>query len=382
MLHALSLRVSWICLLLFSSGACFPATKDDYQYPYTAAVSSDEPTAQLSLEEPSYQSESDVSDNLSPRSGAQLQPSAVQEPAEAQQAPAAAAATSWATYQPATYDVSSASRPARAPQGSGHVGAPSFHAQSQPQAAPAAVPYAAPAAVSYAAPAAVSYAAPAAVSYAAPAAVSYAAPGASYGGFGAGSYGAPGASHGGFNAPAASHGGFGAGSYGAPGASHGGFNAPAASHGGFASAGPAYESTILYSGAPSFSFEGSTFGSEWSALPTVGFESFNPNGWMPSRSLPDFSVWGSQEEAAAAAAGVGSKGVKGVQQAEEEVETFSVPASSYIVQTRNGYQRAREVSSHMNYSPEVPEPEVVYYEVVQKAVPQAEPVKGGKGGKY
>ncbi|XP_067433188.1 uncharacterized protein [Thunnus thynnus] len=31
----LSLRVSWICLL-FSSGACFPATKGDYKYPYTA----------------------------------------------------------------------------------------------------------------------------------------------------------------------------------------------------------------------------------------------------------------------------------------------------------------------------------------------------------
>ncbi|XP_034534194.1 apomucin-like [Notolabrus celidotus] len=361
MLHALSLRVSWICLLLFSSGACFPATKDEYQYPY-AAVSSDGPSPRSGAPEGSR----------APLISLQPQQAAVQEPAAAQQAPAAAA-TSYASpsYQPNSFVVNSASRPARNPQGSGHV---SFSAQSQPGAGSAG---------HYAGPA-VSYAAPAAVSYAAPAAVAYAAPGASYGGFGAGSYGAPGASHGGFNAPAASHGGFGAGSYGAPGASHGGFNAPAASHGGFASAsaGPAYGSTILYSGAPSFSFEGSTFGSEWSALPTVGFESFNPNGWMPSRSLPDFSVWGSQEEAAAAAAGVGSKGVKGVQQAEEEVETFSVPASSYIVQTRNGYQRAREVSSHMNYSPEAPEPEVVYYEVVQKAVPQAEPVKGGKGGKY
>ncbi|XP_034534195.1 prisilkin-39-like [Notolabrus celidotus] len=212
-------------------------------------------------------------------------------------------------------------------------------------------------------------------------------------GWGSGASSSLGAGSATYSAPAVSHGGYGAaagGSYGgydaaAAGGSYGGYDAAAAggSYGGYAGGAAAGGSTILYSGAPSFSFEGAdSFGSEWSALPTVGFESFNPNGWMPSRSLPDFSVWGSQEEAAAAAAGVGSKGVKGVQQAEEEVETFSVPASSYIVQTRNGYQRAREVSSHMNYSPEAPEPEVVYYEVVQKAVPQAEPVKGGKGGKY
>ncbi|CAK6983277.1 nuclear pore complex protein NUP98A-like [Scomber scombrus] len=35
MVLGLSLRVSWICLLLFSSGACFPAT-GDYKYPYMA----------------------------------------------------------------------------------------------------------------------------------------------------------------------------------------------------------------------------------------------------------------------------------------------------------------------------------------------------------
>ncbi|XP_044035516.1 proline-rich protein 36-like isoform X2 [Siniperca chuatsi] len=34
MVLGLSLRVSWICLLLFSSGAAFPASKEDYKYPY------------------------------------------------------------------------------------------------------------------------------------------------------------------------------------------------------------------------------------------------------------------------------------------------------------------------------------------------------------
>ncbi|XP_074518625.1 uncharacterized protein LOC141784691 isoform X2 [Halichoeres trimaculatus] len=136
--------------------------------------------------------------------------------------------------------------------------------------------------------------------------------------------------------------------------------------------------TLVYSGgAPSFRFEGPGFGNEYAPLPMVGFESFNPNGWMPSRSFPDFTVWGAGEVANEGSKH--SKGVKGVQQEEEEVETFSVPASSYIVQTRNGYQRAREVSSHMNYAPELPEPAVIYYEVKQKVAPQDEPVKGGKG---
>ncbi|CAJ1081381.1 prisilkin-39-like [Xyrichtys novacula] len=166
-------------------------------------------------------------------------------------------------------------------------------------------------------------------------------------------------------------------SYGA-GDSHGGFGA-ASYPAGAAPGGDA--ATVVSSGAPSFRFDGPTFANEWAALPNIGFESFDPNGWMPSRSFPDFTVWGPAEEEPANPDGKG-KGGKGVQdEEEEEQETFSVPASSYIVQTRNGYQRARQVTSHMNYSPELPEPAVIYYEVIQRAEPQDEQVKGGKGKK-
>ncbi|CAJ1081382.1 apomucin-like [Xyrichtys novacula] len=327
MLHGLSLRVSWICLLLFSSGACFPAAIDDYQYPYT-----------------------DVSSvGLSPRSGApdshrpplqSLEPAAAQE-AEIQ-SPSTSGATSLASpsYQPNSFVVSSESRPARAPQSSGYVSAPSF--SMKPQSAASSGHFAAysPAA---SAPSHSVAAYPAASShFAAP--VSYGAPSMSYG------------------APAASHGGFGAASY--PGG-----------------AAPGGETRVVYSGAPSFGFDGPTFATEWAALPSIGFESFDPNGWMPSRSFPDFTVWGPAEEEPANPDGKG-KGGKGVQdEEEEEQETFSVPSSSYIVQTRNGYQRARQVTSHMNYSPELPEPAVIYYEVIQRAEPQDEQVKGGKGKK-
>ncbi|XP_074519551.1 uncharacterized protein LOC141785259 [Halichoeres trimaculatus] len=309
MLPGLSQRVSWICLLLFSSAVCFPAI-DDYQYSYTDA-STDDTAAQTSVEEPAPEPTMEMSaedEMFSPRSGVQ-QPAAAQQQAGSQsenQGPSGSATASWASYQPSNYGVSSTSR----------------------------------AGPSYSAPAAAyspTYAAAPAPSYTTPAA------------------------HGGFRGHGAS------GGYGGYGAAYDG-----------AAEGPSSAGTLVYSGgAPSFRFEGPGFGNEYAPLPMVGFESFNPNGWMPSRSFPDFTVWGAGEVANEGSKH--SKGVKGVQQEEEEVETFSVPASSYIVQTRNGYQRAREVSSHMNYAPIMPEPAVIYYEVKQKVAPQDEPVKGGKG---
>ncbi|XP_041671487.1 uncharacterized protein LOC121528229 [Cheilinus undulatus] len=120
---------------------------------------------------------------------------------------------------------------------------------------------------------------------------------------------------------------------------------------------------------PSSSFHEDETPLSWPQHP-AGF-SFSPSGWMPSRSFPVLGVWSSED--------VSAKGVK--QEAESE-EVSLVPSSSYIVQSRNGYLRAREAVAHLSYVPEQGEPQVIYYEVVQRpeqpaAAPKA-PVKGGK----
>ncbi|XP_037319924.2 uncharacterized protein LOC119213034 [Pungitius pungitius] len=50
MVSEVSLRVSWICLLMFSSGACFPF-KNEYKYPYARVSTS--PTPALALDDDS-----------------------------------------------------------------------------------------------------------------------------------------------------------------------------------------------------------------------------------------------------------------------------------------------------------------------------------------
>ncbi|XP_041671483.1 uncharacterized protein LOC121528227 isoform X6 [Cheilinus undulatus] len=121
---------------------------------------------------------------------------------------------------------------------------------------------------------------------------------------------------------------------------------------------------------PSSSFHEDETPLSWPQHP-AGLSSFSPSGWMPSRSFPVLGVWSSED--------VSAKGVK--QEAESE-EVSLVPSSSYIVQSRNGYLRAREAVAHLSYVPEQGEPQVIYYEVVQRpeqpaAAPKA-PVKGGK----
>ncbi|KAM8836132.1 uncharacterized protein AB9W97_001982 [Spinachia spinachia] len=45
MVSEVSLRVSWICLLMFSSGACFPF-KNEYKYPYARVSTSPAPASE------------------------------------------------------------------------------------------------------------------------------------------------------------------------------------------------------------------------------------------------------------------------------------------------------------------------------------------------
>lgn len=105
-------------------------------------------------------------------------------------------------------------------------------------------------------------------------------------------------------------------------------------------------------------------GLPWNEEPAGGADaSFpNPNNWMPTRNFPDFSAWEAAEEAPQS---VG--------------ETSPLPPSSYIIQSRNGYLRAREVLSHSKYSPEYPEPPVYRFNAV-KAPSKSPLVLGSKGG--
>ncbi len=94
----------------------------------------------------------------------------------------------------------------------------------------------------------------------------------------------------------------------------------------------------------------------WVEQPAGGASFYEPSSWIPSRSFPDFSVWDSESA---------------VQQSVREMSPL--PPSSYIIQSRNGYQRAREVLSHTKYSPEYPEPPVFPVQAV-KAPSKSPPV--------
>uniref|UniRef100_A0A671Y2W0 Uncharacterized protein n=1 Tax=Sparus aurata TaxID=8175 RepID=A0A671Y2W0_SPAAU len=82
-------------------------------------------------------------------------------------------------------------------------------------------------------------------------------------------------------------------------------------------------------------------GLPWVGQPAGGADAsfYDSSNWMPSRPFPDLSVLDSGDQM--------SQGVS---------ETSPLPPSSYIVQSRNGYLRSREVLSHTNYSPEYPQP--------------------------
>lgn len=102
-------------------------------------------------------------------------------------------------------------------------------------------------------------------------------------------------------------------------------------------------------------------GLPWNEEPAGGADASFPN-WMPTRNFPDFSAWEAAEEVPQSVS-----------------ETSPLPPSSYIIQSRNGYLRAREVLSHSKYSPEYPEPPVYRFNAV-KAPRKSPPVPGSKGG--
>lgn len=61
-----------------------------------------------------------------------------------------------------------------------------------------------------------------------------------------------------------------------------------------------------------------------------------PTGWLYTRDFPDLSVLNTAGEVLQGAVG----------------KMSPLPPSSYIIQSRNGYERAREVMSHSTYTPE------------------------------
>ncbi|KAL7371771.1 hypothetical protein ABVT39_004801 [Epinephelus coioides] len=112
-------------------------------------------------------------------------------------------------------------------------------------------------------------------------------------------------------------------------------------------------------------------GLPWSMQPAGGADSSfsNPSNWMPSRDFPDFSVWDSNAEMP-----------QSMSETSPLLPLPPLPPSSYIIQSRNGYQRAQEFLSHTKYSPEYPEPPVFAAETV-KAPGMSPPEAGSKGGK-
>ncbi|XP_070845963.1 uncharacterized protein [Chaetodon trifascialis] len=89
---------------------------------------------------------------------------------------------------------------------------------------------------------------------------------------------------------------------------------------------------VPYSNTPSF---GGPVPSFWDAQPAGGAHGYNePSNWMPS-APSDLNVWGSDGELPQSVS-----------------EPFPLPPSSYIIQSKNGYQRERELFSYTEYSPE------------------------------
>ncbi|XP_033467971.1 uncharacterized protein LOC117247493 [Epinephelus lanceolatus] len=298
MMYGLSLRVSWICLLLFSSGACFPATKGDYRYPYTwSSGGGSAPGSNLESE-----------GSRPPLVNLQYEPSvSSQQPETAPQQ----ASSSTGNQSPSSVGAPSASAASSPSYGKK---TPSFSVQPQSAAGTS-------------------------------------------GNLNMGSGGAAsGPVYGAAPAyPAAGYMDFGDGPVpyiGAPAAS-----SSASSY--------AYAAPVAYSSGDDGDFSP---GLPWSMQPAGGADSSfsDPSNWMPSRDFPDFSVWDSNAEMP--------------QSMSETSPLPPLPPSSYIIQSRNGYQRAQEFLSHTKYSPEYPEPPVFAAETV-KAPHMSPPEAGSKGGK-
>ncbi|XP_049419344.1 uncharacterized protein LOC125880683 [Epinephelus fuscoguttatus] len=325
MMYGLCLRVSWICLLLFSSGACFPATKGDYRYPYTwssgggSAPGSNlqsggsrpplvnlqyEPSVSYQQPQAAPQQASSSTGNRSPSSVGAPSASAASSPSYGKKTPSFSVQPQSAAGTSGNVNMGSGG----AASGPVYGAAPAYPAAGYMDFGDGPVPYiGAPAASSSAG----SYA------YGAPAASSS-----------AGSYA--------YGAPAASSS---AGSY-------------------------AYGAPVAYNSGGGGD---SSPGLPWSMQPAGGADSSfsDPSNWMPSRDFPDLSVWDSSAEMP--------------QSMSETSPLPPLPPSSYIIQSRNGYQRAQEFLSHTKYSPEYPEPPVFAAET--EAPGMSPPEAGPKGGK-
>ncbi|XP_073346125.1 uncharacterized protein [Pagrus major] len=289
-------RLSWICVL-FSSAACFPATKGDYRYPYTATWgSAGGPAPGGPAPGSNLQSEGSRPPLVSLQREAAPQQASY--PA-ANQSPSSAAAGSWQSFEPSRYVVTSGSRSPEAsslsagyvspPVGTGKK-TPSFSVQPRPVA----------------------------------------------GTSGESDLGSV------YEAPRS------------------GFAYPAGNTAAAYDSGP----SSGYNVAPVSYANAGPPGLPWVEQPAGGADAsfYDPSDWMPSRPFPDLSVWASGDQSPQSAS-----------------ETSPVPPSSYIVQSRNGYQRAREVLSHTQYSPEYPEPPVSPFRAV-KAPSKSPRVTGPKGG--
>ncbi|XP_042336885.1 uncharacterized protein LOC121937620 [Plectropomus leopardus] len=119
-----------------------------------------------------------------------------------------------------------------------------------------------------------------------------------------------------------------------------------------------------YAAAPSAADsadEDSVPGLPWASFP-------DPSSWMPSRDFPDFSVWDSNAE---------------MQRSDAASNTSPELPSSYIVQSRNGYQRMHEFLSHTKYDPEyaAPPPPQVFDSEPVEAPYWSPPETGSKGGR-
>ena len=101
----------------------------------------------------------------------------------------------------------------------------------------------------------------------------------------------------------------------------------------------------------------------WEQQPTgEGYGAYYyPSDWVPSSSFPDFSIWDSKAE-----------------EPQSTSETSPLAPSSYIIQSRNNYERSREVLSHTKYSPEYPQPPI--FPSVPKPPSNFPPMTGSKGG--
>ncbi|XP_039870050.1 WAG22 antigen-like isoform X2 [Simochromis diagramma] len=110
----------------------------------------------------------------------------------------------------------------------------------------------------------------------------------------------------------------------------------AGSSGGVGSAGGSGSGRVGIGG-----FTGSSFfaGFPWVNAPTGGApSSFDPQGWMPSQTYPDFNAWYTSQV---------------------PLGMFMAPPalpSSYIIQNGNGYQRGREAFSYSKYTDDVYSP--------------------------